>query len=157
MARYITKRCPHCRTVYIRNMPQNMPLYGSPVRVCKTCNKTFIDKDFQELSITGMPSDYEYPDVGTTMFSLLIPIILAAVFITKCIMKYSTTLLVLSIISVSIIVIMLVIEFSPKSLSKTKQKYDQEYEASKKRMQDPEYVEILKKIGYPIHPGYRTR
>ncbi len=91
------------------------------------------------------------------MFSLLIPIILAAVFITKCIMKYSTTLLVLSIISVSIIVIMLVIEFSPKSLSKTKQKYDQEYEASKKRMQDPEYVEILKKIGYPIHPGYRTR
>ena len=54
MAAYTTKKCPHCGKTYSFMEPKGTGNYGSPLRICASCGKPFVDKDYREIAISGV-------------------------------------------------------------------------------------------------------
>ena len=59
----ITKKCPYCGKVYEQRAcggfgrkpaPEDVWVYGSPMKLCANCKCIFIDKDVKELAITEL-------------------------------------------------------------------------------------------------------
>ena len=79
MASYDIKRCPACNQPYEKNFysgkpkPEEKIRYGSPIKVCKYCKKEFIDSDYKEIALEGVPNkeDYNRFTKGTILYTLL--------------------------------------------------------------------------------------
>ena len=79
MASYDIKRCPSCNQPYEKNFysgkpkPEEKIRYGSPIKVCKYCKKEFIDSDYKEIALEGVPNKEEYNRFtkGTILYTVL--------------------------------------------------------------------------------------
>lgn len=153
MATYDMKRCPACQKVYEKNFysgkpkPEEKIRYGSPIRVCPSCGHEFIDADYREIALEGIPNEADYKPImpGTILYTLLaFGLALFAFFFEFHILPFFFLGLGVIIIGSDLF-----------SYQKRKRYLEQEIQRSKVRIQDPAYLEKLVKYGYPVPMQYR--
>ena len=150
----LVKNCPTCGKVveqraYVswgrKPSEHDKWLFGTPLRLCPHCGKLFIDKDRQELAITG-PRRQDLAVVGQASLRLFaMGIVLGALLLIA-------KLYALSGIAFGVAVITL---GADAALYPTrKKKLEAERRASEKRLSDPDYAQALKRAGYDIPDRY---
>ena len=153
----LVKNCPFCKKVVEQRAyaswgrqpsEQDKWLFGTPLRLCPHCGKLFIDKDIQELAITG-PRRQDTAIVGQASLRLaLMGVVLGALLLIG-------RLNVLAYIAFGVA---LVTVGADAALYPTRQKkLEAERLASEKRLSDPGYARALKNAGYDIPERYLTK
>lgn len=153
----LVKNCPFCKKVVEQRAyaswgrqpsEQDKWLFGTPLRLCPHCGKLFIDKDIQELAITG-PRRQDTAIVGQASLRLaLMGVVLGALLLIS-------RLNVLAYIAFGVA---LVTVGADAALYPTRQKkLEAERLASEKRLSDPGYARALKNAGYDIPERYLTK
>ena len=141
---YRTKSCPYCKKVYSFMQPKGQVCYGSPIRTCEKCRKTFVDKDFVELGIFGNENIY-YPQKvypGTIYSFILFIIFSIAAFV------FIETIAIKIIVSLALLGCGIFLLYSDiAEYDKSVEYFNKELAESKKRLSDPYYKAALKKIG----------
>ena len=153
----LVKNCPFCKKVVEQRAyaswgrqpsEQDKWLFGTPLRLCPHCGKLFIDKDIQELALTG-PRRQDTAIVGQASLRLaLMGVVLGA-------LPLIGRLNVLAYIAFGVA---LVTVGADAALYPTRQKkLEAERLASEKRLSDPGYARALKNAGYDIPERYLTK
>ncbi len=153
----LVKNCPFCKKVVEQQAyaswgrqpsEQDKWLFGSPLRLCPHCGKLFIDKDRQELAITG-PRKQDMAVVGPASLKLaLMGVVLGGLLLVG-------RLNVLACIAFGVALATLVAD---AALYPTRQKkLKAERVASEKRLSDPSYAQALKNAGYDIPERYLSK
>lgn len=148
-----TFRCPHCNNDL--GFAMDAYLYGSPLRQCNKCKKTYVDNRYHEIAIEGIRQEDINPTeadkqshkksgskaiwIGVGMIALFV-IILFTGWIVFPLPIFG----VISIISG----ISAKKGDSKKELEKTRKALEIERQQSILRMQNPQYVEQLRAMGY---------
>ena len=150
----LVKNCPFCKKVVEQRAyaswgrkpsEEDKWLFGTPLKLCPHCGKLYIDKDIQELAITG-PRKQDMAVVGPASLRLaLMGIVLGALLLVG-------KLNVLAYIAFGVALATLVAD---AALYPTRQKkLAAERVASEKRLSDPGYARALKMAGYDIPERY---
>ena len=153
----LVKNCPFCKKVveqrayasWGRNpSEQDKWLFGTPLRLCPHCGKLFVDKDRQELAITG-PRKQDLAVIGPASLRLaLMGVVLGALLLLG-------KLNVFAWIAFGVALATLIAD---AALYPTRRKkLEVERQASEKRLSDPRYAQALKNAGYDIPQRYLTR
>lgn len=151
MASYDIKRCPACNQPYEKNFysgkpkPEEKIRYGSPIKVCKYCKKEFIDSDYKEIALEGVPNKDDFKRFTKGTISYTIAAFVMAFF------AYIFEFRFLPI--VFILLGMIIIGSDIITYTKRLKHLEKETLASKERMSDPVYAKRLAEHGYhvPIH------
>ncbi len=148
-------KCPHCGNSLKEE--DNAYLYGSPFRVCSKCKNTYVDNRYHEIAIEGIrqedinpteadmkaqrKSGWKWIWIGIGMNALFIIILFTGWMIFP-----------LPIFGVSFIISgsRSIKNVSPKQLEKKRKEIEAEKQQSLLRIQNPEYLEQLRTIGYNI-------
>lgn len=151
MSTYQTKKCPHCGKVYERNSyagrpsKDNRTKYGSPLIVCSSCRKGFLDDEYREIAIDG-PREVDTKRISPAgiVYGLLGVIIGLVGFsggsvVAGCIFLIMGLYFPLSELS---------------SYEKRQEALKKEALASEMRLQNPTYAATLKRLGYDVPEKY---
>ena len=150
-----TFKCPHCGNNL--GTAVNAHLYGSPFRVCNKCKNSYVDNRYHEIAIEGIrqvdinPTEADKQAhrksglkaiwIGLGMIALFIIILFTGWIVFP--------LPIFGVISI-IGGIGAMKGDSKKELEKTRNALEIERQQSMLRMQNPQYVEQLRAIGYDI-------
>lgn len=152
MASYDIKRCPSCQKPYERNFysgkpkPEEKIRYGSPVKVCPSCGHEFIDRDYREIALEGIPnmSDYKRFAPGTILYTIL-----------SCGLALFTYYIEFRILPVIFLLLGCIITGSDLVTYQKRQNHlKKEILASQTRMKDPSYARKLASYGYTVPPEF---
>lgn len=155
MASYDIKRCPACNQPYEKNFyagkpkPEEKIRYGSPIKVCKYCKKEFIDQDYKEIELEGVPNkeDYERFTKGTILYTVL-----------SFAMAFFAFLFEFKFLPILFVVLGIIIIGSDiLTYSKRLKHLEKETLASKERLSDPEYAKRLVEHGYRVPERYLAK
>ena len=151
----ITKNCPFCGKIYEQRSfntrrrgevtDEDRWVFGSPMKICPGCKKLFIDRDVQELAITGTRKrDRALINPATRTLSLMGLILGGLLYLAK--------LKVFALIAAGVGVLCAAVDVA---LYPTRmKKLERERQASEKRLSNPDYARALKKAGYDIPERY---
>ena len=150
----LVKNCPFCKKVVEQRAytswgrkpsEEDKWLFGTPLKLCPHCGKLYIDKDIQELAITG-PRKQDMAVVGPASLRIaLMGVVLGALLLIG-------RLTVFACIAFGVALATLVAD---AALYPTRQKkLAAERVASEKRLSDPDYAKALKNAGYDIPDRY---
>ena len=142
--------CPECKT---KNREAcNTWMYGSPVRECKACHSEYLDRRFREVAIDGFD-----PRSNNAKLYVKGPLFLLALALVCGMLTYfqyngghySMKIVVAGVASAlgAIACLVMSIRIKLGFQNKDNDKYMAE---SKARLNDPQYVEKLRKYGYKI-------
>ncbi len=151
MTTYQKKKCPHCNFIYARHTfaggrtKRNGIFYGSILRTCPQCRKSFVDKDYREIAIDGIKPEDKY---HITPGSVIIYGFLVFIGISCCVSYRQFAGLIL----VGIGTACLINEYL--GYDKRQKSLEEERAASEKRLQVLPYALLLKKIGYQVPDQY---
>ena len=150
----LVKNCPFCKKVYEQRAymtrgreprDEDRWLFGSPMRLCPHCGKLFIDKDMQELAITG-PRKQDLAVIGPASLRLaLMGVILGGLLLAG-------KLKVFACIAFGVAAATLIADAALYPTRKGK--LDRERQASEARLSNPDYARALKRAGYDIPERY---
>ena len=150
----LVKNCPFCKKVVEQRSyaswgrqptDEDRWLFGTPLRLCPHCGKLFIDKDMQELALTG-PRKHDTAVVGPASLRLAaMGGILGAVLLIA-----GQTAFALVAFGVALTTLIADAALYPTR----KRKLDNERAASAKRLSDPDYARALKRAGYDVPDSY---
>lgn len=150
--RTLVKNCPFCGKVYEQRSyiswsrepkDEERWLFGTPLILCPHCNRLFIDKDRQELALTG-PRRQDTAVIGPA--SLRLGILGAALGAVLLIPGQTALALIAFGVAAATLI-------ADAALYPTRRKkLENERAASEKRLSNPEYARALKRAGYEI-PG----
>lgn len=150
----LTKTCPHCGMVAEQRaigrwghklQPEDYWAYGSPLKMCRNCQKLYIDKDYRELAITPLRSYDKAPLTSSTYLLVMTGVILGGVFYLA-----GQTAIACIAGGVAVMYTIADLAFFPTRLKKL----EKEKAASEKRMSDPQYAQALKNSGFDIPDQY---
>lgn len=152
---YKTKSCPYCGKTYAW-METTYRHYGSPLRVCSQCNKTFVDKSYQELACI----DYGTADVHKiepiSVFSVIIGLIFIVLSTLQATAPDDGGMFILFLLS-GIFLLCAGCYFVKKDIStypsRCKQ-LEREISLSRKRLSNPEYARKLHSLGIDVPIDY---
>ena len=153
---YSEMNCPHCGKMNRESC--NAHMYGSPIRVCKSCGKKYVDSRYTEPALTGFDRKSTDPSLyakGAGIFAAGFVITLGWVIIDiKTKGSYPIKVAGASFICLMGLVLCLVCFVRIKSgiSEKENQKY---LEESEKRLSDKEYVRELIDNGIDVPERYR--
>ena len=150
----LVKNCPFCKKVVEQRAyaswgrkpsEEDKWLFGTPLKLCPHCGKLYVDKDIQELAITG-PRKQDTAFVGPASLRIaLMGVVLGALLLIG-------RLTVFACIAFGVALATLVAD---AALYPTRQKkLAAERVASEKRLSDPDYARALKNAGYDIPDRY---
>ena len=150
----ITKKCPYCGRVYEQRacggfgrkpLPEDVWVYGSPMKLCANCKRIFIDKDVKELAITELHKSDTAKITAPTRTLLPMGAILA-------VLMYAMGQTTFALIAAGVAVVYLAMDLGlyPMRMGKLRK----EREASEKRLSDPDYARALKKAGIDVPERY---
>lgn len=150
----LVKNCPFCKKVYEQRAyvtrgkepsEQDKWQFGTPLRLCPHCGKLFIDKDRQELAITGpRKQDLAVVNASSLRLALMGCILGGLLLIGK--------LTVFACIAFGVAASTLIADLA--LYPTRKKKLENERLASEKRLSDPEYARALQRAGYDIPERY---
>ena len=150
----ITKKCPYCGKVYEQRacggfgrkpLPEDVWVYGSPMKLCANCKRIFIDKDVKELAITELRKSDTAKITANTRMLLPMGALVA-------LLLYLLGQPTFAIVAAAVAVVYLAMDLGmyPMRMGKLKK----EREASEKRLSDPDYARALKKAGIDVPERY---
>ena len=155
--RTLVKNCPACGKVVEQRSyafwgrqptDEDRWLFGSPMRLCPHCNKLYVDRDIQELAITG-PRRQDTRVVGPASLRIAA---MGAVLGGLLLVGKQT---VFALIAFGVALATLVAD---AALCPTRRrKLEVERAASEKRLENPDYVSALVRAGYAIPERYLNR
>ena len=150
----LVKNCPFCGKVVEQrayaswgrqDSEQDKWLFGTPMRLCPHCGKLFIDRDRQELAITG-PRKQDMAVIGPASLRLaLMGVVLGALLLVG-------KLNALAYIAFGVALATLPADAAQYPTRQKKLKTERA--ASEKRLSDPDYARALKNAGYGIPEHY---
>ena len=152
MASYDIKRCPACNQPYEKNFysgkpkPEEKVRYGSPIKVCKYCKKEFIDSDYKEIALEGVPNqeDYKRFTKGTIAYT-----------IASFVMAFFFYIFDFRFLPILFIILGVIIIGSDLTSYKKRQKHlEKEILESRKRMEDPQDALQLMQHGHKVPTEY---
>lgn len=150
-----TMACPHCGHTYVEDRYHGADLsrevidrayirYGSPIRVCASCGKEFLDRSMREPALQDAPVKSQltkYRRSGAIM------ILVGVVIAVACLLLSFEADGLIGIIGLGLIVAGLIrVLASPQGL-KTDKELRAEAEASRQRVADPAYLDRLRENG----------
>ena len=150
----ITKKCPYCGRVYEQRacggfgrkpLPEDVWVYGSPMKLCANCKRIFIDKDVKELAITELRKSDTAKITANTKTLLPMGAIVAVLLY---VLGQSTFAIVAA--AVAVVYLAMDLGMYPMRMGKLRK----EREASEKLLSDPEYARELKKYGIDVTERY---
>ena len=150
----ITKKCPYCGRVYEQRacggfgrkpQPEDVWVYGSPMKLCESCKRIFIDKDVKELAITELRKSDTAKITANTKTLLPMGALVA-------VLLYVLGQPTFAIVAAAVAVVYLAMDLGmyPMRMGKLKK----ERAASEKRLSDPDYARALKKAGIDVPERY---
>lgn len=150
----LVKNCPHCNKVVEQRAyaswgrqpsDEDRWQFGTPLRLCPHCGKLFIDKDRQELALTG-PRKQDLAVVGQASLRLAaMGVVLGALLLVGRLYVFAGIAFGVAVVTLA----------ADAALYPTrKKKLEIERQASEKRLSDPDYARALKKAGYDIPERY---
>jgi len=149
--------CPYCKQLL--GTPERPNSYGSPLKNCPTCGKTYIDSYCAEPAFFEFRSYSLKQHLGSaTLLSWTLAFIVTAIiFVFTAIFGFydHAETICLTSLGITFPLFWLIIFFTNmrnrKRLDKTKRKKWQE---SDLRLRNSEYASILKNFGYNVPPRY---
>lgn len=153
---YSEMNCPHCGKMNRESC--NAHMYGSPIRVCKSCGKKYVDSRYIEPALTGFDRKSTDPSVfakGMGIFGAGFVITIGwVIFTINTRGSYSIKMAGTSVICLIGLVMCAVMLIRIKSgiADRENQKY---LEESEKRLADKEYVRELIDNGIDVPEKYR--
>ena len=150
----ITKKCPYCGKVYEQRacggfgrkpLPEDVWVYGSPMKLCANCKRIFIDKDVKELAITELRKSDTAKITANTRMLLPMGALVA-------LLLYLLGQPTFAIVAAAVAVVYLAMDLGmyPMRMGKLKK----ERAASEKRLSDPEYARALQRAGIDVPERY---
>lgn len=133
------KICPYCENVIGGGHGTPLKHLGSPLKLCPHCKNNYIDEDVIEWSISPMDRKVGYFFANNRIWLCLVPSMYLGIA-TKSFLAF-----VICFVSIFLLCC-LYVTFQIKF----------EKDDSKKRTSNPQYVEVLKKYGYPIKENTST-
>ena len=150
----LVKNCPFCGKVVEQRAyatwgrearDEDRWLFGTPMLVCPHCGKLYVDRDRQELAITG-PRKQDTLVIGPASLRLAA---LGAVLGAVLLIAGQTTF---ALIAFAVALATLVAD---AALYPTRRKkLENERVASEKRLSDPNYARALARAGYDVPERY---
>lgn len=146
MARYVTKRCPHCGFAYVNRARGDQRKYGCTFQTCTKCKKGYFDKDVKEPALYGYKNLHE---VGQGVLKILGVCLLGFVAVGISQSKMTTNILgvlllvyCLVIIGCQIYDVIYKITHKEEILEYQKKQYDE----SMARLKDNGYLVVLSRF-----------
>ena len=144
MAIYHTIKCPHCNCILERSTgkPQHL---GSPFRTCRYCGKEYIDTNYREAALLTKKDfilSYDWLAAVTRVVIVLF-LVVASASLFEFIWFLITMFVAVAMLYTPIKQLFVLRRY----ISLKDEKLNQEIEASKARLSDPEYVIALWKAG----------
>lgn len=145
--------CPHCGQEITSHADDDY-LYGSPIRTCPKCGGQYLDKHYHEAAVEGFQ---ESDTSGKAAMKDVLIFGAVMLFLGLAnLVSLSTGRIrpaILLIFLVSIAVFFSTLKKSAKVVTGLRKKeLDAEMEASVRRLEDKEYAQTLKQLGYAV-PG----
>ena len=156
MAKGIQNNCPYCgKTIRVKRTKAEHA-YGSPVRTCEHCKKTYIDRYYRELALedpNGLDRRKIAPkNIGMLLFGSLLIVLSGFLFpeakdvVIRVLVSVLGGLLTLSAAWV------VITEF--RTYDARMKFFEEERADSEKRLSDREYAQKLKNAGYRVPERY---
>lgn len=154
MATYTKKYCPHCGKMYqeYNTMTKHQTVSkGCPIISCRFCGEYFLDKDIKEPGFSETPP--KSANIFTCFFAPLFPFGLASIPMTIGVFAIDDTFCKV------LCAIFAILFFGAyvglvcgliKNLDELNQEILIDYEESRKRLEDEEYIILLLKLGYRV-------
>ena len=150
----ITKKCPYCQKIYEqracggfgrKSAPEDIWVFGSPMKLCSNCKRIFIDKDVKELAITP-PRKADLAKVTASTRSLLV----LGALVTLLLLLLGQRAFAWVAGAIALVYLLADLALYPVRMGKLRK----ERAASEARLSDPEYARALKKAGIDVPEKY---
>lgn len=147
--------CPRCGESI--GQPSKYQPYGSPVRVCKTCEQTYLDDSYIELALYKK-NMYQVRRIDkSSLFAAFLSFVVIILMFwalfagsIKFLPFFGGFLIQLVIFAVAAFVVLNGLQ----NYSRLIKKQERERSASENRLRDPKYAWALKEIGYQVPEKY---
>lgn len=156
MAKGIQNNCPYCgKTIRVKRSKAEHA-YGSPVRACEFCKKTYIDRYYRELALED-PGKIDRrkvapKNIGMLLFGVLAILLGVFLFPEQKDIMIKVLLIALGALLAFSAAWVLVTEY--RTYDARMKFFDEERAESEKRLKDPEYAQKLKNAGYHVPERY---
>lgn len=155
-AKGIQNNCPYCgKTIRVKRYKAEHA-YGSPVRTCEHCAKTYIDRYYRELALEGEKSidrrKIAPKNVGMMLFGILIVLFGAFLFPEEKDIMIRVLLIILGGLLTLSAAWVLITEY--RTYDARMKFFEEERAESEKRLKDNEYAQKLKNAGYRVPERY---
>lgn len=153
---YSEMNCPHCGKMNRESC--NAHMYGSPIRMCKSCGKKYVDSRYTEPAISGFDTksvNFSFFIKGVALFGAgFVFTLLWLIYSIKTRGRYSIRLAGTSFVCFLglIMCIAMLIRIKSGIADSENQKF---LEESEKRLSDKEYVRELIDNGIDVPEKYR--
>ena len=148
------KTCPHCGAMFRLNPEQGIGPYGSPQRICPDCKETYYDREYREIAVNGIDPMDKWAVSPAVFKSCAIPMLLGIMILGYMIVNARFDVLqaifVLMFLGFPSIMIVQDVKRRPARLQYLKE----EAARSEERLQDPQYAQMLKDLGYKVPEKY---
>ena len=150
---YYTSKCPHCGA-YIQFMSKSKDSYGIPFKNCAKCGAPYIDPN----CIEPATESYEYKrKVGYMIHSILFALCIAIwPFFGVMALMHFENIIIPAIVGVLILAVVAFFFYrtAVSDYDEQEANWKRQWEASDKRLQNPEYAKALKKAGFTVPLRY---
>lgn len=154
MATYTRKYCPHCGKIYqsYSTMTKEMTVpEGCPIISCPNCGEQFLDKDIKEPGFKEKPP--KSANILTCFIAPIFPFLLGGILFLMggFVIEDSFIRNTCAVFGIGALGLYALIVWSAvKNLDDINEDALMEYEDSKERLEDEEYVILLIKLGYRV-------
>lgn len=147
------KHCPHCGHIYQRYTNHDKHIIigsGCPIITCPKCSKEFIDKDIKEPAFSSSPEEVNIFNILTAP---LYPFgIVGIVLLIIGIANTMIGVIIGSLIPFALYAYLLYIGIKNKDDISKDTMYN--YNKSKERLSNKDYVILLLNLGYPVPKSF---
>ncbi len=149
-------KCPHCGREGFAYVERQW-YQGSPVRQCKRCRQTYLDKRYHEVAVEGFePGSLSVKNSGFMIGAGIIDTVLFGLIHIgekRLFSSYHLSFVFIAIIGL-LLIVMGVIDFIRIVTGLKAKKQKKVLEQSEKRLMDKNYAKLLAQQGYEVPEKY---
>lgn len=150
-------KCPNCGREAITGYEPRQWYYGSPVKRCKKCGFTYLDKRYHEIETDGYePDALSVRRSGLAVLLGLGSLVIGTIFVFGEIYlsgRYHTAMVAIAVIGI-IIAVWGVIDIIRIKTGLKQKKLEKLQKESEKRLSDRSYALLLAEQGYNVPERY---